>query len=172
MCFPLLAAIPAALGGMASTIGTVASVAGTAVSAVGAIAGGQAAQSQADQQAALYRQQAQQTLSQGEYEAGRKQDEINKTMGTQVALTGGSGVNLDGSPSDVIGSTASEGALDTSAIRYGARVNANNLKYQAGVSRAQGQNAATSGFLSAGGTLFGGLGQLGTRLGRPYGMSY
>jgi hypothetical protein len=161
MCFPLLAAIPAAFGGFASSIGTAASVVGTGVSTVGSIMAGQAAKSQADAQAAAYKQQAANTLTQGSYEANRQWEGVEQTMGQQVALAGGSGVTMDGSVSDVIGSTASSGALDNSAILYGAKVNANNLKYQARLATISGQNALTGSYFSAAGNLFGGLGQLG-----------
>ena len=63
-------------------------------------------------------------LQQGEYQAGRKQDEINRTIGSQIAMTAGSGIGLDGSPSDAIASTFSEGALDTGALRCGSSLEA------------------------------------------------
>lgn len=161
MCPPLLIA--------AATIGS------TAMSAFGAIQQGNAAKAQADAQANNDDRQAVMTLQQGQYQAGRKQDEINQTEGKQVALTSGSGVDLSGSPSDVISSTASEGALDTSAIRYGAQVNASNLQYAGANARIAGQNAQTGGYLGAVGVGIGGIGALGNqyaRLGRPYGGGY
>lgn len=161
MCFPIIAA---ALG--------------TAVSMAGAIQQGSAAKAQADAQADAYRRQALIETQTGEYQAARRQDQVNNTMGTQTALVGGSGVTLDGSPSDVISSTASEGALDTSAIRWNARNQADTLNYQAKLSNISGKNAQTGSYFNAAGSLFGGLGQIGkmydpkrTMFGNVFGMS-
>lgn len=174
MCFPALAAIPAAFAGISSamgTIGTVASLAGTGLSAVGAIQQGNAAKASADAQAALDTQQATMTTLQGEYQAQRQQAKVNQVTGSQIAGVSGSGVDLTGSPSDVIASSASQGALDVEAIRYGAKVNSNNLMYQADVARQGGSAAQTAGYLGAAGGALGGLARLGTQLGRPYGRN-
>ncbi|QEN88231.1 hypothetical protein FZC33_18820 [Labrys sp. KNU-23] len=170
MCPPLFAAIGAGLASAASAagsaisgigLGTAATIAGTGLSAIGAIQQGNAAKAQSDAQAEAYRRQAQIETMTGEYQAGRKQDQVDSTIGTQTALTGGSGVNLDGSPTDVIGSTASEGALDVAAIRWNAKNQTNNLNYQARLANIAGRNAQTGGYLTAAGSLFGGLGRLG-----------
>ncbi|MGJ4857072.1 hypothetical protein ACN6KF_003056 [Labrys sp. La1] len=148
-----------------------------AMGAVGAIQQGSAAKAQADAQADAYRRQALIETQTGEYQAARRQDQVNNTMGTQTALVGGSGVTLDGSPSDVISSTASEGALDTSAIRWNARNQADTLNYQAKLSNISGKNAQTGSYFNAAGSLFGGLGQIGkmydpkrTMFGNVFGM--
>lgn len=141
-------------------IGLIAGLAGTAVSAMGSIMGGQAAKAQADAQARAYTQQADQTERQGQYQADRKTEEINQKIGEQTAQIGGSGVTTSGSPSDVVSSTASSGSLDRSAILYGAKVNAQNLNYQAATTKQAGQNAQTGSYFSAAGNLFSGLGSM------------
>ncbi|WP_448950593.1 hypothetical protein [Labrys neptuniae] len=176
MCPPLFAAIGAGVASAASAVSGIglsglASIAGTGLSAIGAIQQGNAAKAQADAQADAYRRQALIESQTGEYQAQRRQDQINSTIGTQTALVGGSGVNFDGSPSDVIGSTASEGALDTSAIRWNAKNQADTLGYQAKLANIQGKNAQTGSYLSAAGNLFSGLGKLGTQLGKPWGST-
>lgn len=174
MCAPLLAAVPAAFASFSSamgTIGTVASLAGTGLSAVGAIQQGNAAKASADAQAALDTRQATMTTLQGEYQAQRQQDKINQVTGSQIAGISGSGVDISGSPSDVIASSASEGALDVEAIRYGAKANSQNLVYQGQVARQSGQSAQTAGYLGAAGGLLGGLAKLGTQLYKPYGRT-
>ena len=148
MCFPALAPIMA--------------FASTAISAAGSVMGGMMAQSQAKAQALAQQRQASLEMSQGEYAAGRKQDEINAITGRQIAGTLESGVTLSGSPTDVITSTASEGALDTEAIRWGAKVKADTFNYEAQLSRMQGQNAMAGGIMSGVGSLVGGLGKLGS----------
>lgn len=139
----------------------IASLAGTAMSAYGSIAAGNAQKSQADAQAQLDTRQAVMTGQQGEYQAARKQDEINKNTGAQIAAVSGSGVDISGSPTDVISSSVSEGALDTSAIRYGAKINSDNLMYQAVTSRQAGQAAQQAGVIGAVSSVIGGIGQLG-----------
>jgi len=152
---------------------------GTAVSAAGSIAAGQAQRAQADAQAEAYRLQADQTARQGMYQADRQKEQVNQQIGQQTAQIAGSGVSFSGSPSDVIGSTASSGQLDHDAILYGAKVNSNNLQYQAKLSEISGKNAATGGYLSAAGSVFGGLGNIGkmwdpnkTFMGNAFGMGY
>lgn len=138
------------------------------ISAVGSVFGGMQAAQQSRAQAQLLDRQAQMTFQQGEYQAGKTQDNVDRTIGQQIAAVGGSGVTLAGSPTDVIASTASEGALDTGAIRWGARVNAQNFEYQA----AQERRNATSQVI---GGVLGGAGQLATgftRIGQPYGYGY
>lgn len=134
---------------------------GTAVSAAGSIASGQAQKAQADAQAKAYQQQAQQEQLQGQYQADRKQEEINQQIGSQTAQIAASGVGTTGSPTDVVASTASQGSLDRSAILYGAKVRSQNDMYQAQLSKISGRNAQTGSYLSAAGSVFGGLGQMG-----------
>lgn len=136
--------------------------AATAVSAAGSVMAGMMGQSQAKAQAAAQQRQASLEMAQGNYAAGRKQDEINAITGRQIAGTLESGVTLSGSPTDVITSTASEGALDTSAIRWGAKTRADTFNYEAQLSKIQGQNAMAGGIMSGIGSLVGGLGKLGS----------
>ncbi len=139
-------------------LGTAASLVGTGLSAVGSIAQGNAAKAQADAQAKALNQQAVTTVQAGEYQAARKQDEIDQVMGTQVAMGGASGVDLTGSPSDAIASTASQGALDTEAIRWNAKSQAQNLQYQANLTRRSGSQAQKAGYIGAFTNLVSGIG--------------
>ena len=148
MCPPLLALIPAGIG------------------AAGTILSGQAQSAQAKAQAAAYDRQALMTRQQGEYQAQRKQEEIDRTTAQQIADVASSGFTFDGSPSDVIGSTASTGALDTSAIRRSANIQAADLTYQGQLSRINGKNALTGSILGAAGGILGGLSKLGNSFGK------
>lgn len=167
MCLPFLAAIPAAIGSAASAIGsavsgigigTAASLVGTGLSAVGSIAQGQSAKAQADAQAKGLEQQASYEQQAGEYQAARKKDEVDQVMGTQVAQAGSSGFDLTGSPSDAVSSTASQGQMDIDAIKTNALGQAQNLRYQARVTRASGSAAQTAGYIGAFTNLASGLG--------------
>jgi len=146
MCPPLLAILP---------------YAGMAVSAAGSVMGGMMQQSQAKAQAAAYERQAQMARLQGEYQAQRKQEDIDRVTGEQLAGAASAGVSLDGSPSDVIASTASSGALDTAALRWNARIQADDLGYQARIARMNGRNAMIGGIVGAAGGLLGDLGRFG-----------
>ena len=146
-------------------------IAGTAVSAAGSVMGGMMQQSQANARAAAYDRQAQMSLQQGEYQAQRKQEDIDRLMGQQFASVAASGFTLDGSPSNVIASTASSGALDTGALRWNARIQSDDLRYQARIARINGRNAMVGGIVGAAGGLLGGLGKLGNPYGSPSGAA-
>jgi hypothetical protein len=167
MCPPLFAAIGAGIASAASAVGsavsgiglgTAASLVGTGLSAVGSIAQGQAAKAQSDAQAKGLEQQASYEQQAGEYQAARKNDEVQGVMGTQVAQGGASGFDLTGSPSDAISSTASQGQMDIDAIKTNALGQAQNLRYQANVTRAAGRSAQTAGYIGAFTNLASGIG--------------
>lgn len=147
MCPPLLAILP---------------YAGMAVSAAGSVMGGMMQQSQAKAQAAAYERQAQMARLQGEYQAQRKQEDIDRVTGEQLAGAASAGVSLEGSPSDVLASTASSGALDTAALRWNAGIQADDLNYQARIARMNGRNAMIGGIIGAAGGLLSNLGSLGS----------
>ena len=136
-------------------------LASAGISAAGSVMGGVMQQSQAKAQQAAYDRQATMERQQGEFQAGQKQDEVNGLIGRQIAMTGDSGVTLAGSPTDVISNTASQGALDTEAIRWGSKVRADTFTYQGQLAKMQGQNAFVGGIVGAAGGLLGGLGKFG-----------
>ena len=147
MCFPAAAALM--------------TFASTAMSAAGSVVGGMMQRNQANAQAAVDERQAKMLSMQGEYDAGQKQQQINQITGRQVAMANESGVTLAGSPTDIISSTAAQGALDVGAIRWGAKVKSDDLNYEAKLSRMQGQNAMAGGIMGGVGSVVGGLGKLG-----------
>ena len=175
MCPPLLAAVPAAIGTAASAaasaastagFGTIAGLAGTGLSAYGAIQQGNARKAAADAQAAAYNQQAVSTLQQGQYEAQRKQEDIDRTMGTYIAQAAGSGIDLSSnSLTDGVAGIASNGALDVGAIQNNHLAQARNLVYQGQLARQGGQADQQAGVIGAFGSAVDGL----TKLGLPYG---
>jgi hypothetical protein len=154
MCFPAVAAV--------------AGLAGSLVSGMGSIMAGnqQAAASRA--QGKADRVGAQNTFYQGEFEAGKVRNEADKLTGRQVAGVGESGFALSGSPLDVIGSSASDAALDIGAIKWSARSSAENLQYKAKLEDINAKSQQTGGYLNAAAGVLGSISKF-TSLGQPYG---
>jgi len=139
----------------------------TAISAGGAIMQGQAQSAQYEAQAAQYDaqaklQQRQAMIEQitGQYEAKRKQEQVSRVIAGQRNRYAGSGVLIDGSPTDVMIDASREGALDVAAIQWGQTLKAENLQYQssistmnAGIARDAASTAQTVGLINAGSSL-------------------
>jgi hypothetical protein len=103
-----------------------AAIVGVAISAVSAIAGGVSSYMQGQSQAAMSRQSASyaqqmalrnqqlaqvaanQARAKGEYEAGLLREKQKQMLGKQTALYGASGVDIYGSPLEVMGNTSAQ----------------------------------------------------------------
>jgi hypothetical protein len=92
--------------------------------------------------AALQERQAAAERLRGSYAAARKADEVRRITGAQVTAFASSGLKLTGSPATIIEDTATEGALDVAAIRFGAVVSSGNERFGAAVSRMNARSAA------------------------------
>ncbi|WP_136661705.1 hypothetical protein [Nitratireductor sp. XY-223] len=130
MCTPLI-------GGVITGIGSLVSARNQAA----------AARSQAqfhERQAAMERQR-------GAFEGARATDKARRLHGQQIANYGASGVQLTGSPGNIIEDSAAEATLDIGAIRYGAETRASNELFRAQQSRANARSimaAAPFGFIA------------------------
>lgn len=124
-------------------IGPVIGLIGSAVSGIGAAqdAGQQAANY--DAQAKAQQRQAVVTEQIGQYEGTRQSEAVNRVLGSQRAGFAANGLLLEGSPTDVIKDTATEGALDSAAIKWNAGMKADVSRYDARVSK-MSANAARS----------------------------
>lgn len=142
-------------------------------------AAGQVQQGQAASQAARYNAQVQEmnatladrrardAIARGAVEEQRKRQEVQQVLGRQQAAMAANGVDLSfGSPLDLITDTAVMGELDALTIRsnayresYDFQVDAVNQRAGAGLTRMQGRNAETAGWLNAAGTVIGGAGK-------------
>ena len=105
----------------------------------------------AAQQAAAYRAQAQLHERQaaaerekGSYDARRVTDKAKAVVGMQIANYSANGLQIDGSPADVIVSSAKDAALDVAAVRYGAAIREGNEKYQAKIERMNASSASAA----------------------------
>lgn len=133
---------------------------GTAISAVGSIAQGQQAAASADAQARAYEQQAVADQQAAAFEGQRERRRQELLQANARAQVGASGVALSGSPSEVLAANAREGELDIQAIRYSSQLRQNNLRTQADISRFQGKQAKTAGYINAASSVVSGLSNL------------
>lgn len=154
------------------TILAIASIGATAVSTVGSIVGAQQQSAALNARAEYDRANAEQArinagtaLNVGEAEVQRGEMQARRRAAAAFAQAGASGVDpAFGSPLDLMGDIAAEGALDTQIQRWKAVNQAQGYVTQAGNFAAQGAmndqaagEASTAGLFRAGGTLLGGL---------------
>lgn len=158
------------------------------ISTISAVMGGQQQQAAYEAQAQGQRNQAAQAranaaaqMNQAEAEAARTQGTTRRRVATafnQASASGGDATY--GSPLDLMGDIAAEGALDAQIQRWKGRAGAtaamtqaNTLDAQAGFNDAAGSAAGTAGLIRGGTTLLGGLAQYGSaqlRMQQPYGQ--
>jgi hypothetical protein len=136
-------------------------IASTVISAAAAVQQGRAAKAAGDANAQIQRHFASDALLRG---AAEEQDMRLRTagfMGEQAAAFGASGAEINtGSSLDILGDTAELGELDALRIRNNAQREAYAHLSGAAISEAEGDNAQTSGYLNAAGTLIGGASQV------------
>lgn len=144
--------------------------AATAVTAAGSIAEGNAARGAANanavtalRNAELARQQRQLDIETARIEAEDKARENRRTMATARASMGTSGFEMAGSPLEVLQDSSIEMALDVRRIEFEGQVRgregtikAMGFESQASSLKAEGQNAAKAGRVSAFGSLLSG----------------
>ena len=76
-----------------------------------------------------------------------------KAIGSMVANYGASGVNLEGSPMDVLAESLAQVELDSLNARYSGQSKAINFRNEARINRYQGSQARASGYYGAAATL-------------------
>jgi len=155
-------------------IGVVASLAGTVVSAMGAKQQADAQAKQADYQAQVARnneiiaqQQANAARQAGAVEAQTQDYKSRQIAGTQKAILGASGVDIEsGSPLAIQQSQAELARLDALTVQsnaerkaWGFDVEASNQKAQAGLYRMQASDARAAGKTAVLASLIGGVGK-------------
>lgn len=145
-------------------VAAVAAVAGAGVSAVGSIQQGNAAQATANYNAAIEQQNAQQALAASQANAAITQQQTRRKLGEAAAAFGGAGVDMQGSPLDVMSDLATQGELQRRITLYQGTPQARGLTSQAGLDVAGGQAAASAGLTKAGGSLLTGISAAGKSL--------
>lgn len=132
---------------------------GTALGAVSAIQQGNAANSAAKYNAAIAERNAVTARQQAAAEEDKQRRLAYMRLGNARAAYGASGVNLEGSPLDVLEQSAAEEELDALTIRYQGDLTSRNYLEQAALDRAQGKNAKMAGYMGAGSAILLGAAQ-------------
>lgn len=141
------------------TIALIAGLAGSAASAVGTIAAGNQAAAGAEFEAAQLEAGAAEEKAASQREAMAKRKETQFVLSRQQAVASQSNLGaLDETVVDLAGDVAQEGALQEGMIRYGGTSRAAGRRAQAQAARISGKAAQTGSYLSAAGTIMGGIG--------------
>jgi hypothetical protein len=139
---------------------------GAAVSAAGAIKQGNDQAAIADYNAKVGEVNAQQAQAEAAVNAGQQDRQTRQTLGQAAAAYGAAGVDMTGSPLDVMMDSASQGELAKRLILYQGDTKAAALRQGASVSEAQGGAAQTAGYFSAGSTLLTSAGSIAYKAGQ------
>mgnify|MGYP000874971371 CR=1 FL=1 len=154
-------------------LAAIASLASGAIGAVGAIQSANASAAAAEYNARVQErnmiiadQNRKQSIDTAEIAAGDKRRENRRVLASMRAAYGTSGLDMAGSPLDVLEDTALEQELDASRISYEGRVRGREgaiqmlgLQEGANLSRMEGDAAKTAGYIGAAGSLVGGIGK-------------
>lgn len=126
------------------------------MSVIGALKQGQAAKDAGDYNAAINQRNSQIALDQGAVDEARQRRENAQRLGTIRAGVGASGVQMEGSPLDILAMSAQNGELDAQAIKYKANLRSMGYKDTATLDTMQGDNAQTASYYKAGSELLSG----------------
>lgn len=140
------------------------------IQAMGAISQGNAARASANRQAedlrrsaTVVQQNTDNAVATANIAAADKARENRRILAANRAAFGSSGVDLSGTPLDVLSDTSMEMALDERRVAYEGQVQARQgalqilgLQEQADTSIAAGKNARNAAVISAGSSLLGG----------------
>lgn len=132
-------------------------VAGAAVSAVGAIKQGQAAEAAANYNAAVAENNGKMAIDQASLQEDQQRRQSRAQLGQMRAQYAASGIQLEGTPMDVLEMSARDAELDALTIRYGGQMRALGYKNDAALSRFEGSTAASNANWKAGGTMLQGI---------------
>jgi len=141
------------------TIGLIAGLIGSGVSAAGTIAAGNQAEASAEFEAKQLEAAANEEKAAAQREAATKRKERDFILSRQQAVAGASNLGaLDETVLDLAGDVVQESAVQEGMIRYGGDSRAAGRRAQAQAARLSGQAAKTGSYLSAAGTIIGGVG--------------
>lgn len=130
---------------------------GGIVSAVGSIYSGMAQSAAYKAEAKAKQYEANSLSEQGAYESKQMSDKVKRVTGQQVTATAASGVDITGTPSDVIVDSNTEGQMDVMAIRRNAQFKSNLANYEAKIAKMNAKQAKVGGVIGAIAPLVSGL---------------
>ena len=134
-------------------------MAGAGISAVGAISQANAQQAASSYNARLREVDAGVALEQADRDALQVRISGERAQGSVLAGFGASGVSTDeGSPLDVLASSASNAKLDEETVLYKGRLKASGYQSAAALERYSGDTAQKQGYMNAASYLIGGAG--------------
>lgn len=140
-------------------IGMAVAVAGAGVSAMGAKNQAKAQSDAALYNAKLAEQNATAARQQAGADASAQQRDARRQLGAMRANSGASGVTLEGSPLDVLESSAASAKLDELNIRYKGEMAATGYGNQADLDRQSADVAVSQGKMNAASSVLTGVGQ-------------
>jgi len=132
---------------------------GAGVGAYSAVQQGKAADDAAKYSADIERRNATVASQKSQYEAERLRKRNVLLRGKQQAAYAKSGVEITGTPEDVMYDSEIEGQLDLLATRYAGTIAASDAEARARLDIARGESARTSSYFSAGASILGGASQ-------------
>lgn len=142
---------------------------GSVVSGVGAAMGASAQAASHRAAAAAQRRQGEVTRMSGAYEAQRKQEQVDRVIGQQRAAYASGGIALTGGAADTIQDSATEGALDVAAIRWGSGMQAQTHEYNAKIEDMNARSAQRSAPIAFLTPVLGGVARFGSSFGSSMG---
>lgn len=131
-------------------------IAGTVMSVMGALQQGKAASNAAKFNASVADRNALIARQQAEEDVNRQRRDTRRRMGSIRARFGASGVDLAGSPLDVIEDSAAEAELDALTIQHQGELKAQGFDINASMSRTRAKTERQAGFMRAGTALLSG----------------
>ena len=129
---------------------------------------GQSQKKWSEYNADVQREQAKAVLDQANKEAARKRAQGETLMARQRVLYAKSGLDLSGTPTEVMLGTADEVEQDAQTIIRKGQMGYWQDMQNSSMSETQGEQAAMSGALQAGGTLLSGMGKVAGDLSANY----
>lgn len=150
-------------------IAIVATVVSTVASTAAAVYSSQQAASAREYEAEVANVNAQQAQLAAEAEAADRRRRARYLLGTQLAATGASGVEVEGSPLLVMMDSAVQEDLEARRIRYRGFLQATGSAQQAALARYEAGQTRTAGYIGAGTSLLRGADTLAAR--RAYGRT-
>lgn len=132
-------------------------IAGGVISAIGAMQSANAQAAAADYNKEVALANKKQVHLQTEREIDDRQAADRRQLSSMRAAYGANGLQMDGSPLDVIDDTATEMAYDIAKVKYQGAVQEEGYSREAALAKLEAKSAKKAGFIGAASALIGGL---------------